>query len=166
MGGTDSPARIQTPRDTGARREDTRLRIASTLLSAVSVAAVAVGIVYCLSPGLMPYHGRFLGRSLEKLDPRTAELLMLMMKGAGAFFVALGAGTAILVGGAFRRGDTSAWWAILVMTLGSMVPLLLITLHIGLYTPWWAVAVMIVLVVSALILSRPALRAKRSNPHR
>lgn len=156
MGSEDSLTLMRTSRDAGKPQDDTRRRIASTLLSAVSVAAVAVGIVYCLSPGLMPYHERFLGKGLDALDPRIAELLMLMMKGAGAFFIAFGAGTAILARGAFRRGDASAWWAILVMTLGSMVPLLFITLHIGLYTPWWGVAVTIDLVVTALILARPA----------
>ncbi len=166
MGDPDSHLLVQEPKGSGELRDRPGLRIASTLLSAISVAAVAVGIVYCLSPGLMPYHERFLGRGLEKLDPRTAELFMLMMKGAGAFFIALGAGTAILARGAFRRGDPSAWWAILVMTLGAMVPLLFITLHIGLYTPWWAVAVMIGLVVAALVLARPALQVKRSNHHR
>jgi hypothetical protein len=152
----DSHVRMQEPTGSGEQRDRTGLRIASALLYAVSFAAMAVGIVYCLSPGLMPYHERFLGRSLDELDPRTAELLMLMMKGAGAFFIALGAGTAILVAGAFRRGDPSAWWAILVMTLGAMIPLLIITLRIGLYTPWWAVVVMIGLVVAALVLARPA----------
>lgn len=155
MDDPDSCALVQKTKGSGELRDRTGLKIASALLSAASVAAVAVGIVYCLSPGLMPYHERFLGRSLDKLDPKTAELFMLMMKGAGAFFIALGAGTAILARGAFRRGDRSAWWAILVMTLGSMVPLLFITLHIGLYTPWWAVTVMILLVISALVLSRP-----------
>jgi hypothetical protein len=156
MGDPDSHSRMLEPKGLGERRDRTGLRIASALLYTVSFAAMAVGIVYCLSPGLMPYHERFLGRGLDKLDPKTAELLMLMMKGAGAFFIALGAGTAILVRGAFRRGDPSAWWAILVMTLGAMIPLLIITLRIGLYTPWWAVVVMIGLVVAALVLARPA----------
>lgn len=157
MQGADSPEPIRDPKSFGEQPPGTRLRIASTLLSAVSVAAIAVGMVYCLSPGLMPYHERFLGKGLDGFDPKTAEFLTLMMKGAGAFFIALGAGTAILARGAFRRGDASAWWAVLVMTLGSLVPLLLITLHIGLYTPWWAVTVMIGFVVVALVLARPNL---------
>lgn len=55
----------------------------------------------------------------------------------------------MLVKGYFSKGDNFAWWIILVMMLISLVPLLYITLNIGLYTPWWVVAIMLVLVIAA-----------------
>jgi hypothetical protein len=135
-----------------------RLRIASGILYLVCVATIMVGLVYVLSPTIMPYHEKFLGKSHGQLDPQVAALLLAMMRGAGAIFIALGLGLALLVKGPFAGRDPWTRWAIGILSLGSLLPLLLITLSIGTYTPWWGVGIMIVLVVAALVVSRPGQR--------
>jgi hypothetical protein len=147
----------------GRKPVNTRLRIASYLLYAVCAASIAVGLTYCLSPTIMPYHEHFLGTRHHQLDPRVSALLLLMMRGAGAIFVALGLGLAVLVRGLFSNGDPypCARLAIGIMSLIPLGSLLCITLSIGLFTPWWAVGFMIVLVILALWLSRsPRMQTK------
>jgi hypothetical protein len=131
-----------------------RVRIASGLLYAASGVTIIIGLSYLLSPTIMPYHEKFLGQSHEQLDPKVAALLVAMMRAGGALFLSLGLGLAILVTGLSGKGDRRAWWTIGVMSITSLVPLLFITLSIGLFTPWWMVAAGILLVVTALFLSK------------
>ena len=77
-----------------------------------------------------------------------------MMKVIGASLLAIGAGIALLVKGPFGKGDRWAWWIILLMGLICLVPLLFITLNVGLYSPWWVVGICIILEIVALVISR------------
>lgn len=132
-----------------------KLKFASVLLYVVSGVAILFGLVYSFTPKIMPYHERFLGMTHEQLNPKVAELLLFILKGAGAAAISIGVSLAMLVKGPLSKGDTWAWWIILVMTMISLVPLLLITLNMGLYTPWWVVGGMIILVITALAISKP-----------
>jgi hypothetical protein len=131
-----------------------RLGIASGLLYVVSAVTVLVGIAYLLSPTIMPYHEQFLGQSHRQLDPKVAALFLAMMRGGGALFLSLGLGLALLAPALSGKGARRAWWTIGVMSLSSLVPFLFITLSIGSFTPWWMPAAAIILVVTALFLSR------------
>ncbi len=131
-----------------------RLRIASGLVYAVSGMTVLIGLTYLLSPTIMPYHERFLGQSHEQLDPKIATLLVAMMRGGGALFLSLGLGLAILGTGLSGKSDRRAWWTIGVMSITSLVPLLFITLSIGLFTLWWMVAGALLFILVALFLTK------------
>lgn len=131
-----------------------KARIAAVLLYLVAVCLGCVGLMYLFSPTIMPYHEAFLGKTHQQLDPRVAELFLFMMRGAGAIFVSVGLGLTLLVRCLFTDGAIWAWWAILVMGLGSLLPMLFITLSIGRQTPWWAVATILILMGSALAMSR------------
>jgi hypothetical protein len=133
-----------------------RLRVACWLFYFVSLSFVSVGLLYAFSPTIMPYHERFLGTSHSQLDPRVAALLLATMRGAAAFFISFGIGLALMAKNLLSQGNRWVWWIIGIMSLTVLVPLLVITLGIGLYTPWWGVALMIVLVTAALVLSREA----------
>ena len=131
-----------------------KLRIAATLLYVVSVSLVAAGVVYLLSPTIMPYHEVFLGKTHQQLDPRVAELFLFMIKGARSIFLSVGVGLAILVWYSFSAGSKWAWWTVFVMGFGSLGPMLFITLSIGKHTPWWAVGTMLILMIASLAVSR------------
>ena len=137
-----------------------RLRVACALLYVFAAGILLFGIVYLLSPTIFPYHERFLGMShadLVLLNSKAASLFVALMKVIGGLELSLGFGLAILIWGRFSKGDNWIWWTILVMSAVGLIPILFVTLKMGLYTPWWGVAVMMILVAVALILSKPAM---------
>lgn len=131
-----------------------KLKVASVMLYVVSAGALFWGLVYLFTPTIMPYHERFLGMAHEQLEPKVALLFLALIRVAGAAFLSIGIALVMLVTGPFSRGDKWTWWIILVMALLTLIPLLFITLNIGLYTPWWAVGVMIILVIAAMVISK------------
>jgi len=132
---------------------DKKLKIASIMLYVVAGVAILFGFLYSFSPTLMPYHERALGMTHEQLQPEVAALFLTLMRVIGASFLSIGVALVLLVKGPFRKGDRWASWIILFMGLICLVPLLFITLNVGLYSPWWVVAILIILEIVALILS-------------
>jgi len=133
---------------------DKKLKIASIMLYVVAGVALLFGFLYSFSSTIMPYHERFLGMTHEQLKPEVAALFITLMRVCGASFLSIGVALALLVKGPFSKGDRWAWWIILFMGLICLVPLLFITLNIGLYSPWWVVAILIILEIVALVISR------------
>ena len=135
-------------------------QIASIGLYGVSIVAALFGLIYLLSPTIMPYHETFLGVTHEELDPKTAALFLALLRVAGSCFLAIAASIALLVRGLFSKGDAWSWWILLVLCLVCLVPLLFVSLGIGTYTPWWVVAILIVLVIVAAGITIPRRRGK------
>ncbi|MBW2122699.1 MAG: hypothetical protein JRH07_12785 [Deltaproteobacteria bacterium] len=133
---------------------DKKLKIASIMLYVVAGVTLLFGFLYSFSPTLMPYHERALGMTHEQLQPEVASLFLTLMRVIGVSFLSIGVAIALLVKGPFSKGDRWAWWIILFMGLICLVPLLFITLNVGLYSPWWVVAILIILEIVALIISR------------
>jgi len=131
-----------------------KLIISSIMLYIVSIITVLFGLVYLFTPKLMPYHEKFLGIPQENLDPSMLKLFLFFLKGAGAAFLSLGITLFVLVKGPFGRGDVWARRIIPVMTLVALIPLLFITIKIGLYTPWWIIFLMILLVICSMYISK------------
>jgi len=133
---------------------NTKRRIASIMLYVVAGVALLFGFLYSFSPTLMPYHERALGMTHEQLQPEVASLFLTMMRVIGASFLSIGVALVLLVAGPFRKGDRWTWWVILFMGLICLVPILFITLNVGLYSPWWVVGICIILEIVALAISR------------
>ena len=131
-----------------------KLKTASILLYIGAGVGLLFGLLFSFSPTIMPYHERFLGTTHEQLKPEVAALFLTMMRVIGASFCAIGVGMVLLVKGPFSKGDRWAWWIVLAMGLVCLVPLLFITLNIGVYSPWWVVGIMIILEIVALVISR------------
>jgi hypothetical protein len=129
------------------------------MLYIISAVAMAFGLVYALSPQIMPYHETYLGMPHEQLPPKVAALLLLFMKGGGAAFFSLGIMLTMVVRIPFRQGETWAWWVILISSLVILLPLLFITLQLGTSTPWPVVVIMLILLLTALAISRPTRRS-------
>jgi len=131
-----------------------KLKTASILLYIGAGVGLLFGLLFSFSPTIMPYHERFLGTTHEQLKPEVAALFLTMMRVIGASFCAIGVGMVLLVKGLFSKGDRWAWWIVLAMGLVCLVPLLFITLNVGVYSPWWVVGIMIILEIVALVISR------------
>jgi lysylphosphatidylglycerol synthetase-like protein (DUF2156 family) len=134
-----------------------RLKIACILLYVFAFGTLLFGVLYLFKPTIMPYHEKFLGMTHQQLEPKVAFLFLGLMKVIGGLELALGVGLVMLVKGRFSKGDNLIWWTILVMCAVGLIPSLYVTLSIGLYTPWWSVAIMMILVAVALIISKPAM---------
>lgn len=130
------------------------MKKACILLYIVAVVAIIFGLIYLFSPAIMPYHERFLGMKYKDLDPRMGKLLLTLMKICGSAFIVIGLTLAVLVRIPFSRNEKWAEKIIYIISFGTLVPLLGLTINIGLFTPWWIVALALLLVIAAMILSR------------
>ena len=135
-----------------------KLKTASILLYVFAVGTLLFGVLYLFNPTIMPYHQRFLEMTHQQLEPKVAFLFLALMKVIGGLQLSLGIGLIMLVKGRFSKGDNWIWWTILVMSAVGLIPCLYVTLSIGLYTPWWSVAIMMILVAVALVISKTSMR--------
>lgn len=135
-----------------------RLKAASILLYVVSAIMILSGIIYSMTPTILPFHERFLGKTHNELDPKIAYLLLQSARIMGACFLSIGAALIMLVKKNFTGGDNWTRWTIFIMMMIALLPMLKVTLSIGIYTTWWLVAIGIILVVTAFIISRPGKR--------
>ena len=60
-----------------------RLKVATIMLYVFAAFLILFGLVYLLSPRIMPYHERFLGKTFEELDPKTAYPQPGFLEGGG-----------------------------------------------------------------------------------
>jgi len=132
---------------------DKKLRIASIMLYVYSAVTLLFGFIYSFTSTIMPYHVKFLGMAQEQLKPEVAALFLTSYKVIGACFLSLGVVVAMLVKGPFNKGDRWTWWTILVTGLIVLVPLLFITLKVGLSSPWWVVSILIIILIVAMAIS-------------
>jgi len=128
------------------------------------VVGLAMGLVYLLSPSLLPYHFAFLGMTQDQMEPRTFDLLMNMKRIIGAHFVALSLGALLLVG-RMAKGDVFVRWSILIMVLISQVSLIYVAYAIHNQSPVRYLNVIeIVLLLIVFFLSRnPEKKTKKGK---
>jgi hypothetical protein len=107
----------------------------------------------------MPYHEKFLGKTFEELDPKTASLSLATMKVVGTLALSMGIGFVMMIRFQFSRGDRYAWWIILVMSLLALVPITFITFSIGgVHSPGWSIAISILVMSVAMAISKGAFK--------
>jgi hypothetical protein len=120
----------------------------------IAAGGICIGLIYLFSPKIMPYHQQFLGITHEQLPSNIAKLLLTLMRVAGSLFLALSFCILMLVRFGLQNGiDRWILWTILGAVLIFAIPTLYFTLRIGWYTPWWLVAVSIVLAIIGFILN-------------
>ena len=136
-----------------------RLKVAAIMLYVFAAFLILFGLVYLLSPRIMPYHERFLGKTFEKLDPKMATLGLATMKVVGALALSMGIGFVLMIRFQFSRGDRYAWWIILVMSLLALVPIAVITFFIGgVHSPGWSIVISILVMSVAMAISKGAFK--------
>ena len=136
-----------------------RLKVATIMLYVFAAFLILFGLVYLLSPRIMPYHERFLGKTFEELDPKTAYLSLASLKVVGSLALSMGIGFAMMIRFQFSRGDRYAWWIILVMSLVALVPITFITFFIGgVHSPGWSIVISLLVMSVAMAISKSSFK--------
>jgi len=136
-----------------------RLKVATIMLYVFAAFLILFGLVYLLSPRIMPYHERFLGKTFEELDPKMATLGLATMKVVGALALSMGIGFVLMIRFQFSRGDRYAWWIILVMSLLALVPIAFISFSIGgVHSPGRSIVISILVMSVAMAISKGAFK--------
>jgi hypothetical protein len=102
------------------------------------------GFSYLFVNEPMPYHQRFMAVPLKDIPGNVIVLFMYVLRIVGSSFICLAITDIILV---HHHSKRNAWirWALLIINFIILVPLLLVTLKVGLYSPWWVVVFLLVL---------------------
>ena len=136
-----------------------RLKVATIMLYVFAAFLILFGLVYLLSPRIMPYHEKFLGKTFEELDPKTASLSLATMKVVGALALSMGIGFVMMIRFQFSRRDRYAWWIILVMSLLALVPIAVISFFIGgVHSPGWSIVISLLVMSAAMAISKGAFK--------
>jgi hypothetical protein len=118
-----------------------RLAIAAGLNWLVAVVMFGIGVRYLAARQLMPHHLQILGVPWSELTPGTRTLMLTLMKGTGLVGVCTAVPLAVLLAGPFRRHETWSHWAILLVGLTALVPMLIGAIRVrsatGVAVPWW-----------------------------
>lgn len=133
-------------------------KIASVLLSIVSLGILVFGILYIytgFTKGLMPYHIKFLGMTCEELPPNVCELMRTFVQIIGFAFLAIGVTMFMLVRSMFDGQQDSMDWKMMAAFVAVLTPIVPIMFHLATYTPWYIVGGILVLSLIALLLVRP-----------
>ncbi len=134
---------------------DRRIKFASALFYIAGGVSILLGLIYLLSPRILPFHEQFLGIKYEQLAPRVADLMIRFMRDLGGTFIALGVGVIWLVRRFLTNMDRTIIPIVSVMSLIALIPLLYNTISGGWYTPWWVVSLVILLIIAGFMIVRP-----------
>ena len=134
--------------------------IVRIILYVMAAGGIIMGLLYILTPTLLPYDLEFLGLTMDQLEPRVAEFMMLQKRIVGSSFITLSVALIILVG-RFVKGDTAVRWAVLAMAVLSQASLLYGAFVMRCKTPWWTNILEIVLVFIAFFLVKQPKKKKR-----
>ena len=134
-----------------------RLKTALWLNILVSMGLIAGGLVYLLSPQIMPYHLQVIHRNWSDLDSRLQIMLLGFLKVGGTGMLTAGLAIAVLTLIPYRRGQLWAYRAVPVIGYASGAPTLYVaySLHhsTGASTPWIGIAVILLILLMAYLLT-------------
>jgi hypothetical protein len=133
-------------------------KIASVLLTVVSLVILAFGILYIytgFTAGLMPYHIKFLGATCDQLPPNVCELMRTFVQIIGFAFSAIGITMFFLARHMFDGQQDDMDWKMIAIIVAVLIPIAPIMYHLANYTPWYIVGGILALSVIALFLVRP-----------
>jgi len=120
---------------------------------------ILFGLLYLLTPRIMPYHERFLGKTFEQLDPKTAYLSLASLKVVGSLALSIGIGFVLMIRLLFSKGDRHGRFIILVMSLVALVPITIITFFIGgMHSPGWSIIIALLVMFAAMAISKDAFK--------
>lgn len=128
-----------------------RARLALVVLN-LSAILVLLGASYDLATPSLPAHQlAFLGVAESQLDPRTAQLVLALLRALGGCLIAIGMGTLFLVNYGVRRGRN--WAAITVLVMIGMAEGLNAIQMYRVGSPFWAPLILVGLVAVGVVLA-------------
>ena len=110
----------------------------------ITFIVIAFGLLYLFAAKPMPYHVRFMAVPLSDIPANVLTLFMYMVRILGSYFICVGVIGVILV---HHHEKGRAWirWTMLLMYAILLIPLLIFTLKVGWYSPWWAVVFLMIM---------------------
>ena len=118
-----------------------RFALAACLNWLIAVVVFGVGVRYLISTELMPHHLRVLGATWDELPPSTRTLMLTLMKGTGLVGVSTAVSLAVLLAIPFARRESWSRWAILVVALTALIPMVIgavrVRMETGVAVPVW-----------------------------
>jgi hypothetical protein len=134
-----------------------RLVLAATLDWLIAAVMFGIGLRYLVATELMSHHMRMLGVAWTDLTPGTRTLMLTLMKGTGLVGIATAVALGVLLAVPFRRQETWSYWAVLLVGLVALVPMLIGALQVraatGVPVPWWPHAVLLLCLALAFLLA-------------
>ncbi len=132
------------------------LSVQQIVLSMAALMSVYFGIRYFLAKAFMPYHAVVAGKSWSELEPGLRTVVLGMLKIIGGGFATYGLALLWLL---LPLGAREPWakWAVLTLTLTSLLPTLYVTIALRRAAPAARTPVLPASIVLALALLGAAL---------
>lgn len=142
-------------------------KIPFVLLLLAALLAIFLGIGYLNTQEFMPYDAVVAGKSWVQLEPGVQTIILGMLTIIGGGFISYGCGVLWLFL-PLNRGEAWSRWAILTLTVASIVPTLSVTITLRRFAPQAETPVVPAALVLALVLVGvglsflPAFRERRA----
>ena len=135
-----------------------KLKIAFGLNLCVVLVGLLLGASYLIRSDITSYHREVIGVDWGSLAPGVQKLLIILMKGTGDAALVCAAALAFLLFIPFRNRENWSRWAILVVGLALLIPMLIGAVYLasttGASSPWWLNAGLMVFLLIGFFLSR------------
>jgi hypothetical protein len=134
-----------------------RFAVATALNWLVAAVMFGIGLRYLAATQIMPHHLRILGVAWTDLTAPTRTLMLTLMKGTGLVGVCTAVALGVLLAIPFRRQEAWSYWAILLVGITALVPMLIGAVRVrrvtGVAVPWWPHVVLLVSLGLAFLLA-------------
>jgi hypothetical protein len=134
-----------------------KCRVAFGLNMGIVLSGTLVGLSYIVRPDMTHYHLEVIGVDWSSLAPGVQTLLLVLMKGTGDAALTASLAIALFLLIPFRRGESWSRWAILLVGLTLLVPMLIGAVYLafttGASSPWWLNAGALVILLAGFFLS-------------
>jgi hypothetical protein len=140
-----------------------RLAIAAVLNWLVVAVMFGIGVRYLAATQIMPHHLRILGVAWADLTPPMRTLMLTLMKGTGLVGVCTAVALGVLLAIPFQRQEAWSYWAILLVGLTALVPMLVGAVRVrratGVAVPWWPHVALLMSLALAFLLAESFVQA-------
>ncbi|MCP4135808.1 MAG: hypothetical protein GY754_32875 [bacterium] len=131
----------------------TRIKIAKILFYITGVFCLIMAGLYLLTPGLLPYHIKFLGKAQKDLDQKMVTLMLYAVRIIGAMALSLGL-VVITLTRKMIPGESWVRWLLLITLMITLSTILAVTVSVGPTAPWWLMGLMMIMSITGFFLSK------------
>lgn len=134
-----------------------KCRIAFVLNSIIVLVGLLIGSSYLIRSDVTSYHREVIGVEWGSLAPGVQKLIIILMKGTGDAAIVTALSMALLLLIPFRRGENWSRWAILLIGLALLIPMLIGAAYLasttGASSPWELNAALTIILFIGFMLS-------------
>ena len=134
-----------------------RLKIAFGVNFCIALVGFLIGSTYLVKTEITSYHKEVIGVDWSTLAPGVQKLLIVLMKGTGDAALVGAMSIAFLLLIPFRKKENWSRWAILIIGLALLIPMLIGAIYLasttGASSPWWMNLILMLLLILGFFLS-------------